>query len=129
MLVIIRLDNRFPSVGPLEIRLVCALVKMLLATYAGCFAYDKRNKTEVVDYLVEYCEERGNVTIDKDWYEKSYQNFLEKAKTAQEIPISIKLSRSMCHSNLMRLKCNSIKKDTIILWVTTMIHCITGLVL
>ena len=57
-----------------------------LATYAGCFAYDKRNKTEVVDYLVEYCEERGNVTIEKDWYEKSYQNFLEKAKTAQEIP-------------------------------------------
>ena len=57
-----------------------------LATYAGCLAFDNRNTTTAVNYMMNYCEENGNVTVEKDWYEKSYQYFLSNAKTEKEIP-------------------------------------------
>ncbi|KAG8202661.1 CFL1, partial [Candida africana] len=60
--------------------------KNALATYAGCLAFDNRNTTTAVNYMMNYCEENGNVTVEKDWYEKSYQYFLSNAKTEKEIP-------------------------------------------
>lgn len=78
--------------------------KNALATYAGCLAFDNRNTTTAVNYMMNYCEENGNVTVEKDWYEKSYHNFLSMPKLKKKSPISIKLSPLMCHSNLMKLK-------------------------
>ena len=60
--------------------------KNALATYAGCLAFDNRNTTTAVNYMMNYCEENGNVTVEKNWYEKSYQYFLSNAKTEKEIP-------------------------------------------
>ncbi|KHC49386.1 hypothetical protein MEW_04007 [Candida albicans P60002] len=60
--------------------------KNALATYAGCLAFDNRNTTTAINYMMNYCEENGNVTVEKDWYEKSYQYFLSNAKTEKEIP-------------------------------------------
>lgn len=60
--------------------------KNALATYAGCLAFDNRNTTTAVNYMMNHCEENGNVTVEKDWYEKSYQYFLSNAKTEKEIP-------------------------------------------
>lgn len=59
--------------------------KNALATYAGCFAYGNRNNTATVNYLAEYCEEYGNVTISENWFEESYQYYLENGKYANEI--------------------------------------------
>ena len=39
--------------------------KTLLATYAGCLAFDNRNTTTAVNYMMNYCEENGNVTVEK----------------------------------------------------------------
>ncbi|CAX41480.1 ferric reductase and cupric reductase, putative [Candida dubliniensis CD36] len=71
--------------SPTNVTCLCSN-KNALATYAGCFAFDNRNKTKALNFLIEYCEEYGNVTVEKDWYEKSYQYYLAKAKTEEEIP-------------------------------------------
>ena len=71
--------------SPTNVTCLCSN-KNALATYAGCFAFDNRNKTKALNFLIEYCEEYGNVTVEKDWYEKSYQYYLANAKTEEEIP-------------------------------------------
>lgn len=71
--------------SPTNVTCLCSN-KNALATYAGCFAFDNRNKTKALNFLIEYCEEYGNVTVEKDWYKKSYQYYLANAKTEEEIP-------------------------------------------
>ncbi|RCK65215.1 Ferric/cupric reductase transmembrane component 1 [Candida viswanathii] len=60
--------------------------KNVLASFAGCLAYRNRNSTGAVERLVDYCLENGNVTVPEDWFDESYQYFVENAKSASEIP-------------------------------------------
>ncbi|KAF6060595.1 FAD-binding domain family protein [Candida albicans] len=98
--------------------------KNALATYAGCLAFDNRNTTTAVNYMMNYCEENGNVTVEKDWYEKSYQYFLSNAKTEKEIPnfnktipIDVPFKLDEAEMKLYERAINSF-------WVTMMIPCI-----
>ncbi|RCK65214.1 putative ferric reductase transmembrane component [Candida viswanathii] len=60
--------------------------KPALATYAGCLAYRGRNSTGSIDRLTHFCDEYGNVTLPENWFQESYQYFLDSAKSASEIP-------------------------------------------
>ena len=73
---------------------------------------------------MNYCEENGNVTVEKDWYEKSYQYFLSNAKTEKEIPnfnktIPIDVPFKLDEAE-MKLYERAYKQ----FWVTMMIPCI-----
>ncbi|MCP8716918.1 MAG: ferric reductase-like transmembrane domain-containing protein, partial [Asgard group archaeon] len=60
--------------------------KNYLASFAGCLAHNNRNSTNVIDFVTEYCLDNGNVTLAEDWYQESYQYFVENSKSATEIP-------------------------------------------
>ncbi|RCK65274.1 putative ferric reductase transmembrane component [Candida viswanathii] len=60
--------------------------KKALATLVGCMTYDNRNTSHAVDLAQEYCEKYGNVTLPDDWFEESYEYFLDNAVDPSSIP-------------------------------------------
>ncbi|RCK64866.1 putative ferric reductase transmembrane component [Candida viswanathii] len=58
----------------------------VLATFAGCVSYNNRNSSSIVHTAVEACDEFSNVDLPEDWFESSYNYFLENAVELNEIP-------------------------------------------
>ncbi|KAG7665916.1 uncharacterized protein J8A68_000539 [[Candida] subhashii] len=59
--------------------------KNALATYAGCFVESGHNKTRVTDFLASFCKDYGFVELPKDWFQESYQYYVDNANSADEI--------------------------------------------
>ena len=56
-----------------------------LATYAGCLTHNNRNSTRQLEKLVSFCKRYGGVTVEENWFEDAYENFIVNSKTASEI--------------------------------------------
>ena len=100
--------------------------KNYLASFAGCLAHNNRNSTNVIDFVTEYCLDNGNVTLAEDWYQESYQYFVENSKSATEIP-GFNKSIPIDVPIKLLLKWICTRLDTTAIWATTMTVYITVL--
>ena len=57
-----------------------------LATLAGCMAYHNRNSTKVIKAAEDSCFIDGGTTLSKNWFDESYQYYLEHAVELSDIP-------------------------------------------
>ncbi|EMG49370.1 Ferric reductase transmembrane component, putative [Candida maltosa Xu316] len=57
-----------------------------LATLAGCIGYNNRNTSAVLKAAAHGCKEWGKVTLNKTWFELSYQYYLDHAVDVADIP-------------------------------------------
>ncbi|EGW35515.1 uncharacterized protein SPAPADRAFT_64626 [Spathaspora passalidarum NRRL Y-27907] len=72
--------------GPTDYPSLCASENSR-ATIAGCLEYKNRYNAFVDNYIINYCKENFNVTLQPDWHEVALNDYNQRAQYVKDIPM------------------------------------------